>query len=210
MGVSGILFKMYGINSAKMRKFLLRLVVRLEGGEYCSKTLRDIFRTYFDVDVGLYSHGGCFVPGSVDRHTSIGRYCSIARTVRVFNRNHPLEFKSMHAFFFNPALEYCNEDLVEYTPVSIGNDVWLGHNCIILPNVKTIGDGAVVAAGAIINKDIPPYAVAVGNPARVVRYRFSKGVIEELLASKWWEKSIEEILPHIDEFQRPYETRELL
>lgn len=120
------------------------------------------------------------------------------------NRNHPMNFKSMHAFFFNPVLGYCREDIVEYIPLKIGHDVWLGHNSIIMPHVKEIGTGAVVGAGAVLNKDVPPYAVVVGNPARVVRYRFSQEKIEELLASRWWEKPIEELKPYLNEFLRPY------
>ena len=110
----------------------------------------------------------------MDRHTTVGRYCSIATTVRVMNRNHPMNYKSMHAFFFNPKLKYCKDDNVEYIPLQIGNDVWIGHNAILMPHVKNIGDGAVIGAGTVVNKDIPPYAVVVGNPSRIVRYRFSK------------------------------------
>jgi acetyltransferase-like isoleucine patch superfamily enzyme len=113
-----------------------------------------------------------------------------------------MELKSTHAFFFNPALGVCKEDLVAYTPLEIGNDVWIGHGAIIHPHVRRIGDGAVIGAGAVVNKDVPPYAVVTGNPSRIVRYRFSKKVIEELLASRWWEKSIGELKPHLQEFQR--------
>ena len=77
---------------------------------------------------------------------------------------------------------------------------------LALPHVTNIGDGAVIGAGAVVNKNVPPYAVVVGNPARVVRYRFSQKIIEELLASRWWEKSIEEIKPYIHEFQIPYKN----
>ena len=89
--------------------------------------------------------------------------------------------QSTHAFFFNPYFKYCTEDNLESIPLTVGNDVWIGHNAIIMPNVKSIGDGAVIAAGSVVNKDIPAYAVVVGNPARIVRYRFSKEKIEELL-----------------------------
>lgn len=203
MPLSSLLYKMYG-GRRIVRKLTTRLICRLEGGEYYSQTLRRIFKDYHGVEIGLYSHGGCFVPGQFDRFTSIGRYCSMAKSLRAMNRNHPLEYKSMHAFFFNPALKYCSEDKINYIPLKIGNDVWIGHNAIIMPNVKNIADGAVIAAGAVVNKDIPPYAVAVGNPARVVRFRFSKEIIEELIASRWWEKSIEEIKPVIGEFTKNY------
>jgi acetyltransferase-like isoleucine patch superfamily enzyme len=197
-----LLFKLYSINSVKIKKMIIRRVVRLEGGEFYSETLREIFKQYHKVRIGLYTHGGCFVPGQVDKHTTIGRYCSIARTARAMNRNHPMEFKSTHAFFFNPNLGICDKDNIEHIPLNIGNDVWIGHNALILPHVRTIGDGAVIGAGAVVNKDVPPYAVVVGNPARIVRFRFSKEVIQELLDSKWWEKSIEELKPHIRDFQQ--------
>ena len=203
MPLSSLLYKMYG-GRGIVRKLTTRLICHLEGGEYYSQTLRRIFKDYHGVEIGLYSHGGCFVPGQFDRFTSIGRYCSMAKSLRAMNRNHPLEYKSMHGFFFNPALKYCSEDKINFIPLKIGNDVWIGHNAIIMPNVKNIADGAVIAAGAVINKDIPPYAVVVGNPARVVRFRFSKEIIEELIASRWWEKSIEEIKPVIGEFTKNY------
>lgn len=99
--------------------------------------------------------------------------------------------------------------MVEYNPIKIGNDVWIGCNSLILPGVSVIGDGAVVGAGSIVTHDIPPYAIVAGNPARIIRYRFQKEVIKELLASKWWEKSIHEIQPHIYEFQKPYKNNNL-
>lgn len=113
-----------------------------------------------------------------------------------------MEYKSTSALFYNPIFNIVKNDPVEYISLSIGHDVWLGHNSIIMPNVKEIGTGAVIGAGAVVNKDVPPYAVVVGNPARVVRYRFEKCIIDDLLKSKWWEKSIEELKPHILEFQQ--------
>ena len=140
----------------------------------------------------------------MDRYTTIGRYCSIAGGARTLNIDHPMDLKSTHGFFFNPVLNYCGKGAMEYIPLAIGNDVWLGTNCMILPHARRIGDGAVIAAGAVVNKDVPPYAVVVGNPARVVRFRFPKEVIEELLVSRWWEKPIEEL--NLSEFCRPYHT----
>lgn len=196
-----LLYKLYGINRISIRSAIINQVIRLEGGEFNSETLREIFKRYHKVQIGLYTHGGCFIPGQIDKHTIIGRYCSIARTARAMNRNHPMEFKSTHAFFFNPNLGICDKDNIEHIPLDIGNDVWIGHNAMIHPHVRSIGDGAVIGAGAVVNKDVPPYAVVVGNPARIVRFRFSKEVIQELLDSKWWEKSIEELKPHIRDFQ---------
>ncbi|MHC4540947.1 MAG: CatB-related O-acetyltransferase [Planctomycetota bacterium] len=205
MWLSELLYRLYAIKRRTIRNAIRGILLRLEGGEMYSTTLRRIFKEYHKIEIGMYSHGGCFVPGSVDAGTTIGRYCSIANGVRVINRDHPMDFKSMHALFFNPLLKYCHKHLAEPTPLKIGNDVWIGTRAVILRNVTEIGDGAVIGAGAIIGKNVQPYAVVIGNPARVVRYRFPQEVIDELLASRWWEKDIEELKPHIDEFQRPYE-----
>lgn len=201
-----MLYQLYRIKRRRIRTWIRNLLFRIEGGDIYTTTVRKIMRDYHGVDIGMYTQGFCFVPGAFDRHTTVGRYCSIAADVRVFNRNHPMEFKSTHAFFFNPGFGYCTKDFVDYIPLTIGNDVWIGEHAQIMSNVTEIGDGAVIGAGAIVNKNVPPYAVIVGNPSRAVRYRFSKEIIEQLLAEKWWEKDIKEILPSIDEYQCPYDT----
>ena len=167
------LFKLYRIHNNRLRRIILKILYRLENGDIYSPTLRKIFKEYHIVEIGIYSHGACFIPGQIDKYTKIGNYCSIAPTASVMNRNHPMEYKSTHGLFFNPLLDVCEKDKIEYIPLEIGNDVWIGHNAIIMPNVKIIRDGAVIAAGAVVNKDVPPYGVVVGNPGRVVRYRFS-------------------------------------
>ena len=211
MYLSKLLFKAYGISkNGRLRSFIRWYINRNENGQFYSQTLREIFKTYHQVEIGMYSHGSCFKVGQIDRHTSIGRYCSIAANVRVFNRNHPMEYKSTHAFFFNPQLGVCEKDSVQYNPLNIGHDVWIGDGAIIMPHVKEIGHGAVLAAGSVINKDIPPYAVVVGNPARIVRYRFSKDVIQKLLDSKWWEQDIDSIKNDLDEYLKPYEDERLM
>ena len=89
----------------------------------------------------------------------------------------------------------------------IGNDVWIGQNAVILPGV-TIGRHCVVAAGAVVTKDVPPYAIVGGIPARIIRYRFSDEQIARLEESKWWEKNDEWLQQHahafcdIDQFEK--------
>ncbi len=182
-----------------------RVARRLEGGEFRSTTLREIYAKYWGVEVGLYTHGGCFQPWMIDAQTKIGRYCSIAYGVRIVNHNHPLSFKGTSGLFFNPELGLCDRWLVEHNPLEIGNDVWIGVNALILPEVSRIGDGAVIGAGAVVNRDVPPYAVVLGNPARVVKYRFSEEVIARLLDEKWWEKDLPELAGRIEEFQMPFD-----
>jgi acetyltransferase-like isoleucine patch superfamily enzyme len=195
-------YKYFG-NIRLFQWFAFKMIRIFNGGEVYSITLRKIFKEYYKVDIGMYTHG-CFIPGLLPENTSIGRYCSIGRTTRIIRGNYPLQLKSTHALFYNPTFGIVDKDLSERVPLKIGNDVWCGVNSIILPNVREIGDGAVVAAGAVVNKDIPPYAIVAGNPARIVRYRFEKEVVDELLESKWWEKSIEEILPDLVEYTKRY------
>ncbi len=199
--IGSLVLRVYKFQSGASRRVLRKVVSRLEGGEIYSETLREIFRVYHGVDIGMYTHGSCFEPFQFDPMTTVGRYCSIAKGARVIRTNHRIEFRSTHGFFFNSGLGYCPEGLMTYQPLSIGNDVWLGANSLILPHVQRIGDGAVVAAGAVVAKDVPPYAVVVGNPGRVVRFRFNQDVITKLLASKWWERRIDELC--LEEFCQP-------
>lgn len=194
--------QLYRIPNRTYRHVIRWLVCRFERGECHSVTLRKIFKEFHGLDIGMYTIGNCFLPWEFDSGTTIGRYCSIARWARALNVNHPMDGKSTHPFFSNPSLGYCPKDREVCTPLVIGHDVWLGAGSIILPGVKHVGTGAVVAAGSVVTRDVPPYAIVVGHPARVVRFRFPKDVIDQLLASRWWEKSIEEL--NIGEFTRPF------
>jgi acetyltransferase-like isoleucine patch superfamily enzyme len=163
----------------RLQGLVMRVARRVEGGDLRSTTIREIFRRYHGVEVGLYTHGSGFSLFMIDPQTVIGRYCSIAAGVRILNHNHPLDFKGTSPLFFNPDLGCCDEWLVSFNPTEIGNDVWIGANAVILPEVSRIGDGAVIGAGAIVNRDVPPYAVVL-EPGRVVKYRFPEKVVAEL------------------------------
>ena len=113
-----------------------------------SQTLRRIFLDYHDVDVGMYSYGGCFDPICIGAHTKIGRYCSFASGVWRFNGNHPVKVKSSHPYFFRPEFGFVQEEMIARNKLVVGNDVWVGQNVIILSSVSKIGDGAVIGAGA--------------------------------------------------------------
>lgn len=207
-----MLFRLYALPSRYWRRSILTMVSHLERGHLYSLTLRRIFREYYKIDVGLYSGGGCFVAGNLNagpQGIKIGRYCSFAWVMHSFNANHPMNLKSSHAIFYNPSLGLVKNDILPRRRLEIGNDVWVGCNAIILPTVNTIGDGAVIGAGTVVHQDVPPYAVVVGNPARVVRYRFSEETICSLQASRWWDKTPEELLPELESFQRPLEGNEI-
>ncbi|AZO08893.1 MULTISPECIES: CatB-related O-acetyltransferase [unclassified Mesorhizobium] len=87
-------------------------------------------------------------------------------------------------------------------PITVGNDVWIGSRAIVLSGV-TIGDGAVVGAGAVVSKDVPPFAVVVGNPAKIIRYRFGPEVIDGLLAIRWWDWPEEQVEAAMTDIRGP-------
>lgn len=200
---------LYRIRSRYIRSIILRLVNRLEGTEQRSNTLRSIFKKYYGVSVGLYTGGGSFRVGNFSPKTTIGRFCSIAETVRRYNADHPPHFISTHAVFFNAAFGRVETDRVERREIVIGNDVWIGHNAVILSTVSRIGNGAIIGAGTVVYQDVPDYAIVLGNPGRVVRYRFEKDMIERIEKLAWWEKPLHQIEDMIEYFTVPL-TNEIL
>jgi virginiamycin A acetyltransferase len=204
-----LLFRVYRFSRLTVRQLIRKMVLKLEHGELFSNTIRRIFSSYHGVDVGMYSAGGCFVIGNINPFTGIGRYCSVAYTARTFNADHPRNLISSHALFYNPVLGYASRDLLTRTRLSIGNDVWMGHNSIVLSTCAEIGDGAVIGAGAVVNRNVPPYGIAVGNPARVVGFRFSRETIDKLIESQWWNKPLQDLVLKFDQFQKPLEGAEI-
>jgi len=123
--------------------------------------------------------------------TSVGSFCSIGPNLMCGWGVHPTNGISTSPMFYSTEAQNGftlskNAKCAEHEPIVIGNDVFIGMNVTILDGA-TIGDGAVIGAGAVVAGDIPPYAIAVGVPARVIRYRFTPDVIERLLSIRWWE-----------------------
>jgi len=147
--------------------------------------LRDHFRRAYDIDVGLHSYG-CFDRWRMPGPLRIGRYCSFARTVRVVDANHPLEAMTSHPMLYERRFGVVDADMIHAAALVIEDDVWVGHNVVILPGCKYIGRGAVIGAGAIVTADVPRYAVVAGVPARPIRMRFDPELAAALDASGWW------------------------
>ncbi len=138
-------------------------------------------------------------------YADIGKFCSIASETKVGMSTHTLNKLSTSPLFteHNNATthSWTNESVITpYERVSIGNDVWIGVRALIMGG-KKIGNGAVIAAGAIVTKDVPPYAVVAGVPAKIVRYRFPQDVINRLEASEWWNLPDEILQKNISLFQ---------
>ena len=200
-----LLVAAYRLPSRRLRQAIRWVLLRCEGGSPLSVHLRRVFALYHGVDVGMYTHGGWVFPFHLGEGTTVGRFCSIADSARVITHNHPLDWRSTSGLFFHPAFGLTTAP-VPHNRIDIGNDVWIGHNATILPAVRSIGDGAVIGAGAVVHRDVPAYAIVSGQPARVVGYRFSAPRIEQLRSSRWWDRAIEQLLPELHEFQRPIET----
>ena len=149
-------------------------------------------RTY-DIGINSYVVRGSYVnPDKV----KIGKYCAIAYGVVIGLDNHPIQHLSSHGFSCtaDPTHMYSALDVPAHRlrpnaakgKAIVGNDVWIGRNAIVMGGVR-IGDGAVVGAGAVVTKDVPPYAIVAGVPARIIRYRFDEATVSRLLASRWWD-----------------------
>lgn len=186
------LFWLYHFQNRYIRKLIRSFLLQRPGVELYSNTLRKIYEKYHDVKIGMYTYGAfdpLLSPGTV-----IGRYTSIAPKFSVINGSHPTNHLSSHPFFYNPALGYVDQLLIQRrTKLLIGNDVYIGFNVTIMPQVTSIGDGAVIAAGSVVVKDVPPFAIVGGNPAEIIRYRFTPEIIDKIIASQWWIKDIDKI-----------------
>ncbi|WP_367363951.1 CatB-related O-acetyltransferase [Candidatus Tisiphia endosymbiont of Nedyus quadrimaculatus] len=129
----------------------------------------------------------------------IGKFCSIAmRTTFIMDDvNHPMDGFSTYPFFIFENWDNYTPTLGKSRNTVVGNDVWFGTNAVIMPGV-TIGDGAIIGAYAVVTKDVPPYSIAVGNPSRIIRKRFSETIIGELVQIKWWDWDYDKITRNIE------------
>ncbi|MRX63334.1 CatB-related O-acetyltransferase [Maribacter luteus] len=158
--------------------------------------------------IGSYSYINF---GTLIQNTTIGNYCSIAHGVKMGLGSHPLHLFSTSPIFYKKqnalGVQVLNEDVEfqEYAPITIGNDVWIGANAIIMDGVK-IGNGAVVAAGAVVSKDVPAYAVVGGVPAKLIKYRFDDELRNKLESSKWWQSPPEVVVQKKD-ILLPYSSK---
>lgn len=148
--------------------------------------------------------------------SKIGRYCSIADNVYTGFGHHPLDFISTHSSFFYDTTSQLGWSMFKpsaaptYDPYRhpendkgyitvIGNDVWIGSHAMIMDGI-TIGTGAVIGTGSVVTKDVPPYAIVAGVPAKILRYRHPESTINDLLKSEWWKMSFEDLKSNFQKF----------
>jgi acetyltransferase-like isoleucine patch superfamily enzyme len=147
-----------------------------------------------EIGSNTYGHDGIKIIGGYDEGTKliIGKFCSIAEGVVVFlGANHRVDwfttypFGHIHENKF-PKVKRNHGHPASKGNVVIGNDVWIATNAVIMSGIK-IGDGAIIGAYSIVTKDVPPYTIVAGNPAKQIRKRFSDEIINKLLELKWWD-----------------------
>lgn len=146
-------------------------------------------------ELGSFSYVGknCLI-----QNTIIGKYCSIANNVSIGLGKHPTKHFTTSPLFYKRnntfKINLVDKDLEfsEYKKTIVENDVWIGYGAIVMDGIK-ISNGAIIGAGSIVTKDIPPYAIAVGIPAKIIKYRFDNNKIDKLIKSSWWDNDPYEI-----------------
>lgn len=145
--------------------------------------------------IGRFSYVG---RNSIVQNANIGSFCSISNEVMIGLGKHPEHMLSTSPLFYkvNNTFDYVVIDkdsgFVEYEHITIGNDVWIGAKVTILDGVK-LGNGAIIGTGAVVTRDVPPYAIVAGVPAKVIKYRFKQDKIDALLKLNWWDMDLCEI-----------------
>lgn len=178
----------------------------------CSVTNSD-FGAFNDVGQGsrvAYSTFGDY--SYCDRYcdianATIGKFANIASFVRIGATDHPIDRASLHHFLYRSTSfwEDAEDDAAWFAKrrsrrVVIGHDTWIGHNAQIKPEV-TIGNGAVIASGAIVTKDVPPYMIVSGVPAKPMRPRFDPDIVDRLEVLAWWDWSHDALRAALDDFR---------
>jgi phosphonate metabolism protein (transferase hexapeptide repeat family) len=171
-------------------------------GAYCEIGARTILN---EVTMDDYSY---VVNDAQMTYTTIGKFCSIAAMTRINPGNHPMQRATQAHFTYRASSYFPGEsDDAEFFEwrrahhTNIGHDVWIGHGAIVLPG-RNIGTGAVVAAGAIVTKDVPSYTIVAGNPARPIKRRFPEAVANRLVGLGWWNWNHEALRAALPDFRK--------
>lgn len=192
-------------NTGSEPAYLYRIIRLNPGAKIIKSTVRGPLFLNKNSQVGPDVTAGKYFgmnENSFIARATIGAFCAIGARTAINPFNHPSNWLSIHEFQYHPKSfewvdEYNDFSRLERTPdmfahVTVGNDVWTGHNVNIMAGVS-VSDGAIIAAGSVVTKDVPPYAIVAGAPATVKRLRFAEKTIERLLQSKWWDLELSQL-----------------
>lgn len=186
---SKLLKKFHG---AAIKKSSIHKTSKVEAGSQIVNTMMD-------------KHSFCGYDCDIS-NCKIGSFTSIANGVVIGGGMHPINWVGMSPVFYegrdSVKAKFSEFMRDEVKTTLIGHDVWIGRNALVKQGV-TIGNGAVVGMGSVVTKDVAPYAIVGGNPAKLIRYRFSDEIIEKLIASKWWELPENELKEYSIFFKDP-------
>ena len=192
------------VTNSKLQRWLEKKIAKCTGGFYYSQIIRDLYKNLHGLEIGYGTYGGCWNRSSLWwNNIKIGRYCSFAGNIYIGTCNHPMSVFTTHPIVYDTWSSGALEDKIpnrEKNSILIGHGVWMGENACILAGCHNVGNGAVIGAGAIVTHDVPPYAVVVGNPARIIRYRLTPDQIQKVEASKWWLLDRDELNSRVDDF----------
>ncbi|MEL1254249.1 CatB-related O-acetyltransferase [Flavobacterium sp. DGU38] len=140
------------------------------------------------------------------KNTSIGKFCSIGPNVKIILGKHPSTFVSSHPIFYadNKPFHTFSDKLYfeEFGHVTIGHDVWIAEG-VIIPNTVKIGNGAIITSRAVVTKDVEPYSVVGGIPAKHIKFRFDQNIIDIINQSEWWNWDSETLKKNFKLFHNP-------
>lgn len=141
-------------------------------------------------------------------NSQVGSFCSIANNVIIGGGMHPMDWVGMSPVFYegrdSVKAKFSKHQRPAAKKTIIGNDVWIGHSAILKQGI-TVGTGAVIGMGSVVTKDVPPYTIVAGNPARIIRKRFDENVIISLLRSEWWNYKDDDLRTLATYFKDPQE-----
>jgi len=155
-------------------------------------------------ELASYSYVG---KNCIIQNTTIGKFCSIASDVLIGLGKHPTDLISTKNLFYRTkntlglSLIEKDYDFQEYKNIEIGHDVWIGTRAILMDGIK-VGHGAIIATNSVVTKDVQPYAIVAGAPAKIIKYRFEEDRIEQLLKSAWWDWPLEDIRQKVTELNK--------